>query len=93
MRLARFSSAGFGRRACLVGFAVAGAVAGSERVPPIPEGDFSRLHELIKPQNGESPWREINWLTDVTAARRRASEEGKPLIIFTAADGSPLGRT
>jgi hypothetical protein len=49
--------------------------------------------EVVKPQPKESPWREIEWVTNVTEARRRAVAEGKPLVIFTAADGSPLGRT
>ncbi len=60
---------------------------------PAPPRDLKRLLGEIKPQPGESPWRQIAWLTDVTEARRRAVEENKPLVIFTAADGSPLGRT
>ncbi len=60
---------------------------------PIPHTALDRLLSVIKPQPGESPWREIDWLTDVTEARRRAIAEDKPLVIFTAADGSPLGRT
>ena len=62
-------------------------------VPAVELGDFDRLLEMIKPQPGESPWREVEWLTDVTEARRRAVAEDRPLVIFTAADGSPLGRT
>jgi hypothetical protein len=63
------------------------------RIPEIPASDFDRLLGLIKPLPGESPWREIEWLTDVTEARSRSVAEDKPLVIFTAADGSPLGRT
>lgn len=62
-------------------------------IPDLDEQDFDRLHALIQPCPGESPWREIDWETNVTEARRRAVEEDKPLVIFTAADGSPLGRT
>ncbi|MCI0683801.1 MAG: hypothetical protein L0Y71_16980 [Gemmataceae bacterium] len=62
-------------------------------VPEIPAADVERLLAAIKPQQGESPWREIAWLTNVTEARRKASAENKPLVIFTAADGSPLSRT
>ena len=62
-------------------------------VPGISPGDFDRLLSTIKPQKGESPWREIAWLTNVTEARKKASAENKPLVIFTAADGSPLSRT
>lgn len=66
---------------------------GDETVPEIPAADFDRLLAAIKPQRGESPWRGIPWLTNVTEARRKASAENKPLVIFTAADGSPLSRT
>lgn len=61
--------------------------------PEVPAAEFDRLFNEIKPQRGESPWREIPWLTDVTAARKKASAENKPMVIFTAADGSPLSRT
>ncbi len=55
--------------------------------------DWEHLHRIVQPAEGESPWRKIGWLTDITAARQQAAEEDKPLVIFTAADGSPLGRT
>ena len=64
-----------------------------ERVAAIPEDAFESLLGAVKPQAKESPWREIAWVTNITDARRRAVAEGKPLVIFTAADGSPLGRT
>ena len=64
-----------------------------EELPPIPHADFARLHSLIKPQAGESPWRDVHWLTSVQEARRQAVAEDKPIVIFTAADGSPLSRT
>lgn len=67
--------------------------AAETRVGPIADDDFERLYDTIKPQPGESPWREVAWVTNITEARRRAIAEDKPLIIFTAADGSPLGRT
>jgi hypothetical protein len=72
--------------------AVQAAVYG-QGVPEIAPADFDRLLATIKPQPGESPWREVPWLTNVTEARRKASAEDKPLVIFTAADGSPLSRT
>ena len=74
-------------------FATTAQLAAEPRIAPIPAESFDNLHAAIKPQKGESPWREISWLTDVTAARQRAIAEDKPLVIFTAADGSPLGRT
>jgi hypothetical protein len=66
---------------------------GVDGVPKIADDDFDRLLAAVKPQKGESPWRDIPWLTNVTEARRRAVAEDKPLVIFTAADGSPLSRT
>ena len=62
-------------------------------LPPLAAADLPRLLAEIKPQSGESPWREIEWLTSVTEARQRAASEDKPIVIFTAADGSPLSRT
>lgn len=76
----------------IVGISCNGSPANAA-VPEIAAADLERLLEIIKPQPGESPWREIPWLTNVTAARRKASAENKPLVIFTAADGSPLSRT
>jgi hypothetical protein len=67
--------------------------AHADALPEISPADFEPLLAAIKPQPGESPWREVPWLTNVTEARRKASAEDKPLVIFTAADGSPLSRT
>ena len=66
---------------------------GDDAPPKLSPDDLEHLLATIKPQKGESPWREIPWLTNVTDARRKAVAEDKPLVIFTAADGSPLSRT
>jgi len=55
---------------------------------------FERLHALIRPQANE--WRHLNvqWLTDVVAARRNAAAEDKPIVIcYTGGAGynEPLG--
>jgi hypothetical protein len=65
----------------------------AEPLANIDAADFDRLHKVIKPQAGESPWRDIRWYTNVTEARRAAIAEDKPIVILTAADGSPLSRT
>lgn len=65
----------------------------AQDAPEIAPADFARLHALIRPQAGESPWRDVEWMTNVRDARRKAAAEGKPILIFTAADGSPLSRT
>ena len=69
------------------------AAGAGERVAAIPEDAFQSLLSAVKPQPQESPWRGIAWVTNITEARRRSVAEGKPLVIYTAADGSPLGRT
>jgi hypothetical protein len=66
---------------------------GDTAAPRIAPDDLGHLLAAIKPHQGESPWRQISWLTNVTEARRKAVAEDKPLVIFTAADGSPLSRT
>jgi hypothetical protein len=77
----------------LVVAAFAACASAHEPIPAIAKRDLPRLLTEIKPQPGESPWREIDWLTNVTEARQRAAAEDKPIVIFTAADGSPLSRT
>lgn len=76
-----------------IAVAVLAALGARQEVPEIPADDFKRLYGAIRPQAGESPWRDIAWLTNIREARERAVAEDKPLVIFTAADGSPLSRT
>ena len=40
-----------------------------------------------------SPAPPTRFNSNVTEARQRSVAENKPILIFTAADGSPLGRT
>jgi len=78
----------------LIALALLSALPAPRQGPPeIAADDFKRLHDLIRPQPGESPWRVIAWMTSVREARAKAAAEGKPIIVFTAADGSPLSRT
>jgi hypothetical protein len=77
----------------LMCIALATRASAGKSVGEISADDFRRLLSAIKPQPNESPWREIPWLTNVTDARAKAIAEDKPLVIFTAADGSPLSRT
>jgi hypothetical protein len=53
---------------------------------------FGSLHRLIKPQAGEARWEAVPWMlsSDIWAARRKAAEEGKPLLLWYMA-GEPLG--
>jgi hypothetical protein len=59
---------------------------------PVSPDDFDALHQLIKPQEGEFAWYdEIPWMTRLQPAREKAAAEGKPLLIWTSADGQPCG--
>jgi hypothetical protein len=73
--------------------AISSAAEPPTSLPEIQHSDLDRLLAAIRPQPGESPWRDIPWLTSIREARERAAREGKPIVVFTAADGSPLART
>jgi hypothetical protein len=58
---------------------------------PLSPKDFTKIHTLIKPQEGESKYLdEIDWVPTLWEARQKAAAEGKPLFILEAG-GSPLG--
>jgi hypothetical protein len=60
----------------------------------LPADQFEKFHGMIKPIPGEMSWRtEIPWLTNLTEARAKAAAEGKPILVWLAADGHPLGAT
>jgi hypothetical protein len=55
---------------------------------------FGRLHALIRPHAHEWRHLNVNWLTDVVAARKKAAAEDKPIVIcYTGGAGynEPLG--
>ena len=55
---------------------------------------FPKLRALIRPQDTEWRHLKVQWLTDVVAARKRATAEDKPLVIlYTGGAGynEPLG--
>jgi hypothetical protein len=52
---------------------------------------FRSLRELVRPQVGESRWREVNWLTSLQEARRQAAAEGKPILLWSGGGAPPLG--
>jgi len=55
---------------------------------------FGRLHALIRPHADEWRHLQVNWLTDVVAARKKAAAEDKPIVIcYTGGAGynEPLG--
>ena len=55
---------------------------------------FPRLHALIRPQPTEWRHLQVQWITDVTAARKQAAKEDKPIVVlYTGGAGynEPLG--
>jgi hypothetical protein len=55
---------------------------------------FPGLHALIRPHEDEWRHLQVRWLTDVVAARRRAAQEDRPIVIcYTGGAGynEPLG--
>ena len=57
----------------------------------IPAEQFGPLRQLIRPQEGESRWREIDWLTSLHEARVQAAAEGKPILLWSGGGAPPLG--
>jgi hypothetical protein len=57
----------------------------------IPADQFNSLRALVRPQEGESRWREIDWLTSLTEAREQAAAEGKPILLWSGGGAPPLG--
>jgi hypothetical protein len=62
--------------------------------PDLGPETFEALHRLIRPQAGEFAWyEEIPWLTSIQQAREKAAAEGKPILVWSSADGQPCGAT
>jgi hypothetical protein len=61
-------------------------------VDPVPADQFSKMHNLIKPKAGEEKWTQIPWLSSLWEARKKAAEQGKPILLWEM-DGHPLGCT
>jgi hypothetical protein len=52
---------------------------------------FKKLHQMIRPQPGESKWMDLPWETSLGEARSKAAKQGKPIFLMAAGGGSPLG--
>ena len=55
----------------------------------IATGEFEKLHQMLKPQAGESRWMEIGWYPSVWEARQKAAAEGKPIFLLAGSGGAP----
>jgi hypothetical protein len=58
---------------------------------PLAPAQVKELHAFLKPQPGESLWAQVPWMTSLREARKKAAAEGKPLFIWSIADGHPSG--
>lgn len=53
------------------------------------DAEFEKLHQMLKPQAGESRWMEIQWYPSVWEARQKAAAEGKPIFLMAGSGGAP----
>ena len=56
---------------------------------PSGTGGFEKLHQMLKPQRGESRWMEMDWYPSVWEARQKAAAEGKPIFMMAGSGGAP----
>jgi hypothetical protein len=69
--------------------AVTAVPCGAADPKPIPSEEFDKLHQMIKPQAGESRFWQIPWLLDLGEALRKGAAEGKPIFVWSGAGGAP----
>lgn len=74
--------------AAMVAAVLAGSLCHGES-KSLADAEFDRLHQLFKPQPGESRWMEIDWYPSVWEARQKAAAEGKPLFLMAGSGGAP----
>jgi hypothetical protein len=67
------------------------AVALPVKADELSPASFDRLHQLIRPGDGESLWLTVPWLTSIWEARQRAAAEGKPILIWSGGGSAPIG--
>ena len=71
----------------------AGKAAHATKLDLTPQS-FAQLHTLIRPHAHEWRHLQVQWLTDVVAARKQAAAQDKPIVIcYTGGAGynEPLG--
>jgi hypothetical protein len=76
----------------LLGLLPALSVAQEKSAKTFPAEKITELHRLINPQANEARWEQVPWMpsNDIWAARKKAAEEGKPILLWYMA-GEPLG--
>jgi hypothetical protein len=75
---------------CAVLVAATGSLPLAAQEPKPPStSQLERLHRMLKPQPGESPWMEVDWYPSVWEARQKAAAEGKPIFLMAGSGGAP----
>lgn len=75
--------------AIVMAAALPSSAAPEDRRERLTSDDFEALHRLIRREEGESRWLEIDWHPSVWEARRKAAAEGKPIFILAGSGGAP----
>jgi hypothetical protein len=65
-------------------------ILGSAPQQALRPADIDALKTLIKPRAEETRWEEIPWMVDLWDARKKAAQEGKPIMLWEM-DGNPMG--
>jgi hypothetical protein len=78
---------------CVAVLGLAGWCGVAQAQPPqaIPPEQFDKILQTIKPRPAESRFQDIPWLLNVWDARKKAAEEGKPILIWSGSGGAPIG--
>ena len=69
-------------------FCLAAPLHAQDAIPP---DQFDKLRDLVRPHEGESNWRTVDWLTSLHEARVKAAAEGKPILLWSGGGAPPLG--
>jgi hypothetical protein len=75
----------------LAGTFLSGGLLASEEAKSLSPKNFSRLHEMIKPQKAESRFLQIPWVLSLWEGRQQAAKEGKPMLVWAGGWGVPIG--
>jgi hypothetical protein len=76
-----------------VAVAPAGKADRASKLDLTPE-TFAAFRDLIRPADNEWRHLKVKWLTDIVAARKKAAQEDKPILIFRtggAGYNDPMG--
>ena len=62
----------------------------AEEPKTISPEQFDKLHKMIKPSPMELQWEALPWAANIYDARKKAAEQGKPILMISTG-GEPHG--